>query len=82
MTDTNNNTQINKNQINFYTTEGMPQDANGNLLFDKRDSKQLAKTGAHEDIHTAGQKHDSKVTLASPPDNLMRMGAPGTKMTP
>jgi hypothetical protein len=78
MADTNNNTQTNRTQINVYTTQGMPMDANGNLLFDKRDSKQLAKTGAHEDIHTAGQKHD----IASPHDNLMRVGGPGTKMTP
>ena len=47
----------------------------------KGDSKQLAKTSAHEDLHTAGQKHDSKATLASPPDNLMRVGGPGIKMT-
>ncbi|QBJ85146.1 RHS repeat-associated core domain-containing protein [Chryseobacterium gleum] len=82
MADNNNNTQINRTQINVYTTEGMPKDANGNLLFDKRDSKKLAQTGAHEDIHTAGQKHKSKVTLASPPDDLMREGATGTKITP
>ncbi|KFF01818.1 hypothetical protein IX38_15055 [Chryseobacterium luteum] len=60
MADTTNNTQTNRTQINVYTTQGMPMDASGNLLFDKRDSKQLAKTGAHEDLHTAGQKHDSK----------------------
>ncbi len=82
MTDTNNNTQKNRTQINVYTTDGMPKDENGYLLFDKRDSKQLAKTGAHEDLHTAGQKHDSKVTLASPPDDLMRVGGPGSKITP
>ncbi|WP_223605619.1 RHS repeat-associated core domain-containing protein [Chryseobacterium sp. OSA05B] len=82
MADTTNNTQTNRTQINVYTTQGMPMDASGNLLFDKRDSKQLAKTGAHEDLHTAGQKHDSKVTLASPPDDLMRKGGPGTKITP
>ncbi len=82
MADNNNNTQTNRTQINVYTTDGMPKDTNGNLLFDKRDTKKLAQTGAHEDIHTAGQKHKSKVTLASPSDNLMREGAPGTKLTP
>lgn len=82
MADNSDNTQVNRAQINVYTTEGMPKDANGNLLFDKRDSSKLAQTGAHEDLHTAGQKHNSKATLSSPPDNLMREGAPGTRMTP
>ncbi|BFO67370.1 DUF6443 domain-containing protein [Chryseobacterium sp. KCF3-3] len=82
MADNNNNTQTNRTQINVYTTDGMSKDTNGNLLFEKRDTKKLAQTGAHEDIHTAGQKHKSKVTLASPSDNLMREGAPGTKLTP
>jgi len=36
MTNTTNNTQTNRTQINVYTAQGMPMDANGNLLFDKR----------------------------------------------
>ncbi|MCW3170715.1 hypothetical protein OMO38_19470 [Chryseobacterium sp. 09-1422] len=82
MADNSDNTQVNRTQINVYTTEGMPHDANGNLLYDKRDSSKLAQTGAHEDLHTSGQKHNSKATLSSPPDNLIGEGAPGLKMTP
>ncbi|MGU3376956.1 DUF6443 domain-containing protein [Chryseobacterium sp. M5A1_1a] len=82
MTDTNNNTQTNRTQINVYTTNGLGADAAGYVKSDNKGRSDVAKTGAHETGHTLGIKHDDKATLKSSPDNLMRSGGPGTKITP
>ncbi|MEJ5103888.1 DUF6443 domain-containing protein [Chryseobacterium sp. MYb328] len=82
MTDTNNNTQTNRTQINVYTTTGLGSDEAGYVKFDNKGRSDVAKTGAHETGHTLGIKHDDKATLKSSPDNLMRSGSPGTKITP
>ncbi len=83
MTDTNNNTQINRTQINVFTTEGLGADEKtGQLDFNNKNISAVAKTGAHETGHTLGIKHNDKATLKSSPDNLMREGGPGKKITP
>jgi RHS repeat-associated protein len=82
MTDTNNNTQTNRTQINVYTTTGLGADDAGYVKYDNKGRADVAKTGAHETGHTLGIKHDDKATLKSSPDNLMRDGGPGTKITP
>ncbi|MCY0968133.1 RHS repeat domain-containing protein, partial [Chryseobacterium wangxinyae] len=82
MTDTNNNTQTNRTQINVYTTTGLGADDAGYVKSDNKGRADVAKTGAHETGHTLGIKHDDKATLKSSPDNLMRDGGPGTKITP
>lgn len=83
MTDTNNNTQTNRTQINVLTTDGLGWDEKNNQLnFDNKNRSDVAKTGAHETGHTLGIRHNDKATLKSTPDNLMREGGPGTKITP
>ncbi|WP_185290495.1 DUF6443 domain-containing protein [Chryseobacterium lactis] len=82
MTDTNNNTQTNRTQINVYTTKGLGADDAGYVKSDNKGRSDVAKTGAHETGHTLGIKHNDKATLKSSPDNLMRDGGPGTKITP
>ncbi|RXM62495.1 MULTISPECIES: hypothetical protein [unclassified Chryseobacterium] len=83
MTDTNNNTQVNRTQINIFTTTGLNVDEKtGQLNFDNRNRSAVAKTGTHETGHTLGIKHNDKATLKSPPDDLMREGSPGVKVTP
>lgn len=82
MTDNNENTQTNRTQINVYTTTGLGADDEGYVKFDNKGRSDVAKTGAHETGHTLGIKHNDKATLKSTPDNLMREGGPGTKITP
>ncbi|WP_223601911.1 RHS repeat-associated core domain-containing protein [Chryseobacterium sp. GVT01B] len=83
MTDTNNNTQTNRTQINVITTDGLGWDEKKDQLnFDNKNRSDVAKTGAHETGHTLGIGHNDKATLRSTPDNLMRAGGPGTKITP
>ncbi|WP_426477978.1 DUF6443 domain-containing protein [Chryseobacterium sp. CBSDS_008] len=83
MTDTNNNTQTNRTQINVITTDGLGWDEKKDQLnFDNKNRSDVAKTGAHETGHTLGIRHNDKATLKSTPDNLMREGGPGTKITP
>ncbi|MCJ7936200.1 MAG: matrixin family metalloprotease [Chryseobacterium sp.] len=83
MTDNNDNTQKNRTQINVFTTKGLDvNEKTGQLNFDNKNRSDVAKTGAHETGHTLGIKHSDKATLKSTPDNLMREGGPGTKITP
>ena len=83
MTDSVNNTQTNRTQINIFTSTGLDvNEKTGQLNFDNKGRSQLAKTGAHETGHTLGIKHNDQATLRSTPDNLMREGSPGVKITP
>lgn len=83
MSNNNENTQTNRTQINVFTTKGLGfNEKTEQLNFDNGNRSDVAKTGAHETGHTLGIKHNDKATLKSTPDNLMRKGGPGTKITP
>ncbi len=57
MADNSNNTQVNRTQINVFTTTGLGADEKtGQLNFNNKNRSEVAKTGAHETGHTLGNQ--------------------------
>ena len=89
ITDSLNNTQVNKTQVNVASI--LSSDKNGNAVFDDKNARGImSQVGVHEDGHSGGLQHENKWTntikiirlMMKDKNNLMLDGAKGTKVLP
>ncbi|WP_415326259.1 DUF6443 domain-containing protein [Chryseobacterium sp. MMS23-Vi53] len=79
-------TQNNRVQINVGLLISFPWNNEGQIVFDSQEHRaKMAKTGAHEDLHVAGQRHENKKGVPYDSSNIMYEsssgGHSGTKFT-
>lgn len=91
ITDEVGNTQVNRTQLNVASNDLMQFDENGNAIFDDKTTRsKTAQTGAHEDLHTLGGRHEtdplnnstSKSSQKKDKKNLINESATGTNVLP
>ncbi|UOX32287.1 hypothetical protein LXD69_09490 [Flavobacterium sediminilitoris] len=91
ITDEVGNTQVNRTQLNIAHNELMKFDENGNAVFENKTTRaNTAQTGAHEDLHTLGGRHEtdplnnspSKKSQKKDKNNLINESATGTNVLP